>query len=115
MLTGASNVKRSASNSTLNKIQRSLEMRRLHVLPIILLLAAGGCASEDAEPGRRPGVKVDTDRAPDLDPRTDSDIDVTPPDIDVDVNRKPGQLPDVDVDVLQPRDTDTKANEAGAE
>jgi hypothetical protein len=90
-------------------------MRRLHSLPIVLLLAAVGCESEVADPAKRPGVTVDTDRAPDLDPRTDSDIDVTTPDIDVDVNRRPGKLPDVDVDALQPRDADTKANEPGAD
>jgi hypothetical protein len=90
-------------------------MKKFHALPIILLLAAGGCAREDADPGKRPGVKVDTDRAPDLDPTTDSDIDVTAPDVDVDVNREPGQLPDVDVDALQARDSDTKANEEEAD
>jgi hypothetical protein len=32
-------------------------------------------------------------------------------DVDVDVHRRPGKLPDVDVDLTKPPDRDTRANE----
>lgn len=89
-------------------------MNKLHALPIALSLLLCGCTSEDVDLGESPGVEVNTNRPPDLNPRTDGDVDVTPPDVDVDVHRQPGQLPDVDVDVTKPRDSDTNANETEA-
>jgi hypothetical protein len=72
-------------------------------------LAACGCDGDyDAKPGE-PGIEVKG--TPDLDPKTDHDVDVKPPDIDVDVNRQPGKLPDVDVDAFKKPDKDTKANQ----
>jgi hypothetical protein len=67
-----------------------------------------GCA-EDSKPGATPGVTVN--ETPDMNPKTDHDIDVTPPDFDVDVNQREGKVPDFDFDALEPRDPDTKANQ----
>ena len=72
------------------------------------VLAFAGCA-EESKPGATPGVTVN--ETPDMNPKTDNDVDVTFPDVDVDVNRQPGKVPDVDVDLTQPRDPDTKANQ----
>jgi hypothetical protein len=59
----------------------------------------------------RGGPGIEVKEAPDLKPGTDHDVDVKPGDVDVDVYRQPGKLPDVDVDVTQPPDADTRANE----
>lgn len=83
-------------------------MRQLAFLTCALAMFLTGCA-ESSKPGADPGVTVN--ETPDLDPRTDHDVDVTLPDVDVDVNDRPGNVPDVDVDVAQPRDPDTKANQ----
>jgi hypothetical protein len=72
-------------------------------------LALCGCEGDyEGKPGE-PAVEIKG--TPDLDPRTDHDIDVKPPDIDVDVQSRPGQLPKVEVDALKTPDTDTKANQ----
>ena len=68
-----------------------------------------GCEGDYAGQPGDPGVEVKG--TPDLDPRTDHDVDVKPLDVDVDVNKRPGQAPDVDVDVLKTPDKDTDADE----
>ena len=83
-------------------------MRAFTLFACLLGFSLIGC-DEQSKPGATPGVEVK--KTPDLDPRTDTDIDVTAPDVDVDVHRKPGALPDVDIDVTQPRDPDKKANQ----
>lgn len=85
-------------------------MRALLVFSAAVLgLSCLGCEGDyQGKPGQR---AVEIKQTPDLDPRTDHDIDVNTPDVDVDVHRKPGQLPDVDVDVLKTPDKDTKANQ----
>ena len=77
-------------------------MNKLLALPILAALAVCGCAADVDSTAKNPDVKVDVDRAPDLDPRTDHDIDIKAPNVDVDVHRTPGQLPDVDVNVKNP-------------
>jgi len=74
-----------------------------------MLIAALGCNADVNRPDNAPRIEVK--KTPDLDPRTDDDVDVKLPDVDVDVKRKPGQLPDLDVDVATPSDADTRANE----
>lgn len=83
-------------------------MRILATMLCLMGLFSFGCAEKD-KPGETPGVEVK--KTPDLNPKTDDDVDVTLPDVDVDVKGTPGALPDVDVDVTRPRDADTKANE----
>ena len=83
-------------------------MKILIALVGLTAFVVTGCA-EGEKPGATPGVTVN--EAPDLNPQTDDDVDVTLPDVDVDANDRPGQTPDLDVDVTQPRDADTKANE----
>lgn len=83
-------------------------MKILVALVGLTALALTGCAEGD-KPGATPGVTVN--ETPDLNPKTDDDVDVTLPDVDVDATNRPGKAPDVDVDVVQPRDADTKANE----
>ena len=78
----------------------------LCVLSCFLLV---GCDGDYQGGASDPGV--DVKGTPDMDPRTDHDIDVKTPDVDVEVKRQPGRLPDVDVDVLQKPDPDKKANE----
>lgn len=81
-------------------------------LPAALMAACltlGGCDGDyDGRPGQ-PAVEVKG--TPDLDPRTDHDVDVKPPDVDVDVHRRPGELPKVEVDAFKTPDKDTKANQ----
>jgi hypothetical protein len=68
-----------------------------------------GCEGDyQGQPGQKP---VEIKQTPDLDPRTDHDIDVNTPDVDIDVKREPGKLPDVDVNILKTPDKDTKANQ----
>lgn len=90
---------------------------RSHSLGYLLaVITAGtaGCEGDVDRPADRVGPRIEVKGQPDLDPRTDHDIDVKPGDIDVEVHRRPGQLPDVDVDVAQPPDADTRANEQEA-
>jgi hypothetical protein len=86
----------------------STTMRAFAALLLATALWAAGCA-EEHKPGATPGVTVN--ETPDVNPQTDDDVDVTLPDVDVDTHDRPGKAPDVDVDVVQPRDADTKANE----
>jgi hypothetical protein len=79
---------------------------------ILMLAGLGlfcGCEGDyQGAPGQKPIEVKDT---PDVDPRTDHDIDVNTPDVDVDINRRPGELPDVKVDVFKTPDPDTNANQ----
>ena len=87
-------------------------MRCLAGLIALAVLTFAGCEGDLDRPTNEPKVNVNTNRTPDLDPRTDHDIDVKTPDVDVDVqNRADSALPDVDVDATQAADRDTKANE----
>ena len=88
-------------------------MRRhsLGFLLAAITASAAGCEGDVNRPTDRGGPQIEVKGTPDLDPRTDHDVDVKPGDVDVDVHRRPGQLPDVDVDVTQPPDADTRANE----
>jgi hypothetical protein len=86
-------------------------MRYLLALPIAVALATCGCSADFNKTAENPDVGVTVNRTPDMDPRTDHDVDVRTPDVDVDVNRVPGRLPDVDIDIGEKRDADTKANE----
>ena len=81
------------------------------LLLVGLAVSFGGCEGDVNRPQDKGGVDIEVNKTPDLDPRTDDDVDIKTGDVDVDVHRKPGQLPDVDVDVNQPPDTDTRANE----
>ena len=83
-------------------------MRAFTALLCAIAFWTTGCA-EDSKPDATPGVTVN--ESPDLNPKTDDDIDVTLPDVDVETHDRPGRAPDVDVDVTQPRDADKKANE----
>ena len=79
---------------------------------IVLGLAAitiSGCDADRNRPDNAPSVEVR--KSPDLDPKTDDDVDVKLPDVDVNVHREPGKGTDVDIDVAKPADADTKANE----
>lgn len=65
------------------------------LMMVALLGFAGGCVVEDNEPApEAPRVEINRNETPDLDPRTDNDIDV---------NRGPGGVrvdtPNVDVNV----------------
>jgi hypothetical protein len=81
----------------------------LHAIPAVGCLMFCGCEGDyQGQPGQR---SVEIKQTPDLDPRTDHDVDVRTPDVDIDVKRKPGELPDVDVDVFKTPDKDTKANQ----
>ena len=86
-------------------------MRSLLAGLLLGLICLSGCEGDVNRPQDKGGIDVDVKKTPDLDPRTDDDVDVKTGDVDVDVHRKPGQLPDVDVDVTQPPDADTRANE----
>lgn len=84
-------------------------MRTILFTTLFAVSLIAGC---DGDYAGQPGQKtIEVKDTPDLDPRTDHDVDVKPPDVDVDVHRKPGELPDVDVDALKTPDTDTKANQ----
>ena len=77
-----------------------------------ICFALCGC---DGDYQGQPGQKtVEVKGTPDLDPRTDHDVDVKTPDVDVDVHRRPGELPKVEVDVGKTPDPDTKANQPKA-
>ena len=72
-------------------------------------LFLAGC---DGDYQGQPGQKtIDVKQKPDLDPRTDHDIDVNPPDVDVDVQKRPGDLPEVKVDAFKTPDKNTKADQ----
>ena len=88
-------------------------MRRHSMAFLLAVLASSslGCEGDVNRPLDKGGVDVKVKDTPDLDPRTDHDVDVKTGDVDVDVHRKPGQLPDIDVDVNKPPDADTRANE----
>ena len=88
-------------------------MRHLSLCALLVLAGAiaGGCEGDVNRPQDAGGVHVDLKDTPDLDPATDHDVDVKTGDVDVDVHRKPGELPDVDVDITEPPDVDTRANE----
>lgn len=80
---------------------------------LLAVIASGGvgCEGDVNRPQDKGGIDVQVKDTPDLDPRTDHDVDVKTGDVDVDVHRKPGQLPDIDVDVTKPPDADKRANE----
>ncbi len=81
----------------------------MRISAAVLGLTFLGCEGDyQGQPGQR---TVEIKKTPDLNPRTDHDVDVKTPDIDVDVTRRPGQLPEVDVDVFKTPDKDTKANQ----
>lgn len=86
-------------------------LKPFKLVAIGLVGVACGCEGDVNRPQDKGGLDVKMQGTPDLDPRTDHDVDVKTGDIDVDVNRKPGQLPDVDVDATKPPDADTRANE----
>ena len=87
-------------------------MRLLAGLVAIVGLTFAGCEGDVDRPTNEPKVNVNTNRTPDLDPRTDDDIDIKTPDVDVDVQKRADRaLPDVDIDATQPADRDTEANE----
>ncbi|MGE0756260.1 MAG: hypothetical protein AB7O38_04540 [Pirellulaceae bacterium] len=78
---------------------------------ILMAVAVGLCGCEgdyQGQPGQPP---VEVHGTPDLNPATDHDVDVHPPDIDVDAKPRPGGLPDVQVDAFKTPDPDTKANQ----
>jgi hypothetical protein len=83
----------------------------LGFLLAVITAGATGCEGDVDRPTDPGGPQVEVKGTPDLNPRTDHDVDVKPGDVDVDVHRRPGQLPDVDVDVAHPPDADTRANE----
>ncbi len=81
---------------------------------LLVLTACFGlvlCGCEGDYQGKPGDPTIDVKQTPDLDPRTDHDVDINPPDVDVDVQQRPGELPDVDVDVFKTPDPDTEANE----
>ena len=69
-----------------------------------------GCEGDYQGKPNQPTVDI-KETPPDMNPRTDHDIEVNTPDVDVDVKRNPGGVPDVNVDVLKTPDEDTKANQ----
>lgn len=75
-------------------------------------LGLSGCEGDYAGKPGDPGIEVHG--TPDLDPRTDHDVDVKPPDVDVDVHKRPGEPPKVEVDALKTPDKDTEADESQA-
>ena len=87
-------------------------MKYFAMICVTLSLGLAGCDGDVDRPTNEPKMKVDTGQTPDLDPRTDDDVDVNPPDIDVDVENRPGSdVPDIQIDANQPADKDTEANE----
>lgn len=81
-------------------------------LPVALLgLVLAGCEGDVNRPTNDPDMKINPDKGLDINPKTDHDVDITPPDIDVDVQNDPRNVPDFDIDVNKPADRDTKANE----
>ena len=69
-------------------------------------LALSGCEGDyQGQPGQK---TIEVKQKPDLNPRTDHDIQVNTPDVDVDIKKGPGG---VEVDVLKTPDKDTKANQ----
>lgn len=85
-------------------------MRRILTATVLAACVAFcGCEGDyQGQPGD-PDIKVQG--TPDLDPRTDHDIDVKTPDIDVDVHQRPGDLPKVEVDATKTPDRDTNADQ----
>ena len=84
-------------------------MRILTYLIACLGLFLGGCEGDyQGQPGQS---AVEIKQQPDLDPRTDHDIDVKTPDVDVDIKTRPGGIPDVKVDAFKTPDKDTDANQ----
>lgn len=81
------------------------------LLTVALAVAMCGCEADFDRTPQNPDIDINVNRAPDLNPRTDHDIDIKTPNVDIDVHRTPGKLPDVDIDIGQKRDADTKANE----
>ena len=71
------------------------------------LLACGCEGDYQGQPNQK---AVEIKQSPDLDPRTDHDIDIKTPDVDVDVNRGPGRT-SVEVDAFKTPDVDTKADQ----
>ena len=87
-------------------------MKYVALICVGIALGLAGCEGDVDRPTNDPKVKVNTNETPDLNPRTDGDIDVKPPDIDVDAeNRAGSNIPDVQIDATQPADSDTEANE----